>query len=167
VAGLPAVALLAGLALYPALAGDRLTSVVAGIGAAGLLVFAVGLAGRWPLLLAWGLTGFGAEYAFFLRLRGGAVEARAPFLAAVLLLVAELGFESISADGTASERELVVRTALATAAAVTVTAFAGGLLLLLGSSANSGLVLEGVGVAATVAAVALVVRVGSRARASS
>ena len=63
---------------YPALAGDRLAWVVAAVGIFGWVVFALGLLGRWPLLLVWGIAAFGAEYALFLRLRGGSVDARAP-----------------------------------------------------------------------------------------
>jgi hypothetical protein len=160
----PALALLAGLAAYPALATDRLGSVVGGVAIAAVVAFAAGLAGRWAFLLACGPVGFGAEYAVFLRLRGDEVDSRAPFLAALVLLATELAFESISADGTAAERDLIVRQGLAVAGAVVLTALVGGLVLVLATTANSGLVLEAVGVIAAVAAVALLVRVGTRAR---
>jgi len=152
--------------VYPAVATDRLPALVTTVGAVGVAAFALGLAGRWPWLLVWGPIGLGAEYGLFLRLRGGAVDARAPFLAAVLLLATELAFESIAADGTVPERALVLRHGLALAAAVAATAFGGGLLLVLGSSASAGLVLEAVGAAAAVAALALLVRVGARAPAA-
>src|SRR5439155_17435607 len=65
---LAASALLTGLVVYPAVAGDRLVPLVIGVGVAGWFLFALGLL-RWPALLGWGLGGFGAEYALFLRLR--------------------------------------------------------------------------------------------------
>jgi RND superfamily putative drug exporter len=52
--------------------------VVVGVGAAACALVAVGLSFRWWLVLAWGFAAFGAEYAVFLRLRGGGVDVRAP-----------------------------------------------------------------------------------------
>jgi hypothetical protein len=63
--------------VYPAAATGRDVLVVVGIGAAASALTAVGLLFRWWLVLAWGFAAFGAEYAVFLRLRGGAVDVRA------------------------------------------------------------------------------------------
>src|SRR5439155_12961262 len=81
-AGLGSLALLAGVAAYSALAGDRLVQVVAGLGAAGCALVALALALRQAFLLAWGIAGVGAGYAVFLSLRSGTVDSRAPFVAA-------------------------------------------------------------------------------------
>src|SRR5439155_23936033 len=127
-AGLAAMVLLGGLVAYPAVAGDRLAAVVAGIGIAGWLLLVLGLV-RWPLLLGWGVAGFGAEYAVFLRLRGGSVDSRAPAVAAVLLLVAELSYLSVSGGLAGADRALKVRMVGAVAAAVAGVALLADLLL--------------------------------------
>lgn len=156
--------LLAVLVAYPAAAGDRLVALVTIVGSTGWLLLALGLVGRWPLVLVWGLAAFGAEYALFLRLRGGSVDARAPYVAAALLLVTELAFLSIGRGQGSAERGLVARTVVATTAAVGGAALVGGLLLVASGSASAGLAVEGAGVAAAVLAVAFLVRVAARPR---
>ncbi len=125
----------------------------------------LGFVGRWPVVLTWGLLGFGAEYGLFLRLRGGAVDAWAPFVAAALLLAGELGFESIRGGLGWADRRLVLDWAAAILAASGCTALAGGFLLVVSGSAKAGLALEGAGVAAGVLTVAILVRIAAaRAR---
>jgi hypothetical protein len=157
--------LLAGLVVYPSVAGDRLVPLVIAVGVAGWLVFVVGLL-RWPALLGWGLGLFGAEYALFLRLRGGAVDSRAPAVAAALLLVAELGFLSVRGGLPGADRALVARVVGSIAAAVAAAALLADLLLVASGSANGSVPVEAAGVLASVVAVALVVRLAASPRRS-
>jgi hypothetical protein len=157
--------LLAGLVLYPALSGHRLVPLVIGVGVAGWLLFALGLL-RWPPLLGWGLGGFGAEYALYLRLHGGSVDSRAPAVAAVLLLVGELGFLSARGGLPGADRALVARVVGSTAAAVAGAALLADLLLVVSGSANGNVSVEAGGVLAAVLAVAFVVRVAATPRRS-
>ena len=155
--------MLAALAVYPAVAASRGVLVVVGIGGAAWAVAAVGLAFRWSPVLSWGLGLFGAEYAVFLRLRGGAVDARAPLVAAALVVAAELGFDAIAPEGGTRERSLLVREIAALLGAALVTMAAAALVLVVAGSARSGLALEAAGALAAVGVLAIVARaVGSR-----
>jgi len=152
--------------VYPAVAGDRLVPLVVGVGIAAWLLLALGLI-RWPPLLGWGLAAFGAEYAIFLRLRGGSVDSRVPAVAAVLLVVAELAFLSAGGGLEGADRALLARVVGALAAAVAAVALLADLLLVASGSANGSLSVEAGGVLAAVLAVAFVIRVASRSREST
>lgn len=136
--------------------------LVVGVGLFGWALFAVGF--RWPPLLGWGLAGFGAEYALYLRLRGGSVDSRAPAVAAALILVAELAYLAVRGGLEGADRALVGRLVGATAAAVAGAALLADLLLVASGSANGDLGFEAAGVFAAVLAVALVVRVAATRR---
>ena len=141
--------------------------VVAGVGIAAWLLLVLGLV-LWPPLLGWGLAGFGAEYALYLRLRGGSVDARAPAVAAVLLLVAELSFLSAGGGLAGADRALIVRLAGAVAAAVAGVALLADLLLVASGSAAAGnLLWEAGGVAAAALSVGFVVRLARRSSGST
>lgn len=129
-----------------------------GIGAAACALALVGLAFRWWLVLAWGFAAFGAEYAVFVRLRGGAVDARAPLVAAALLVAAELAFDSIAPEGGTRERSLLVAQLVALLAAALLTVAVAALVLVVGGSARSGVALEAFGALAAVTVLAIVVR---------
>ena len=137
---------------------------MAGIGIGGCVVVAVALALRLAPLLPWGVALVGAAYAVFLRLRGGAVDSNAIYVAAALVVAAELAFLSLRphvAPGDARARWDPPLRILAIALATLV----GGGIVLVGSGASGGgLVLEGVGVASAVVAVALVVALAARSR---
>jgi hypothetical protein len=141
--------------------------LVAAVGIVGWLLLGLGLLIRRSPLLAWGVAGFGAEYALFLRLHGGPVDAQAPLVAAAVLLAAELAYLSIGGWLPGADRVLVLRTAGALAAAATTAALVGGLLLVAGGSASAGLALEAAGVAAAVLAVAFVVRIAAGSKDST
>jgi len=132
------------------------------VGILGWLLFAIGL--RWPPLLGWGLGGFGAEYALYLRLHGGGVDPRAPAVAAALVLAAELAFLSVRGGLEGADRALLARVAGATAAVVAGIALLADLLLVASGSANGSLAAEAAGVLAAVLAVAVVVRVAATRR---
>ena len=132
--------------------------VLLGIAAAACALAAVGLACRWWLVLAWGLAAFGAEYAVFLRLSGGAVDARAPLVAAALFVAAELGFDAVASEGGVRERSLVVSELVALLVAALVSVAIAALVLVVAGSARSGVALEAVGALAAVAVLAVLVR---------
>jgi hypothetical protein len=139
--------------------------LVAGIAAAGCVVTALALVVRRALLVPWGIALVGAAYALFLRLRGGAVDANAVYVAAALVAAAELAFMSLrpavpAADWRARWDGLVRVVVVALA-----TLVAGEVILAASGSATGGLVMEGFGVAAAVVAVAVVVVTAARTRA--
>ncbi|HZC29577.1 MAG TPA: hypothetical protein VE269_07530 [Gaiellaceae bacterium] len=158
------MALLAALAAYPAAAAGHGVPVLVGIGAAACGLTAVALAFRWWLVVAWGLASFGAEYAVFLRLRGGAVDARAPLVAAGVLVVAELAFDSIAPERGSRERSLLAAELVALLGAALVTVVAAALVLVVAGSARSGLALEAAGAVAAIGVLAVLVRAVRAAR---
>jgi hypothetical protein len=148
------IALAGAIVVYSALASDRLPEVVAGVGAAGCALVAVALVWRRAPILPTGLAGVGAAYALYLSLRTGAVDIRAPLVAAGLYAAAETGYWSLerSAGG------LVVRRFVALAASALLTALVGSLVLAAATGVAGSVALEAAGVAAaalTVAAIAL------------
>jgi hypothetical protein len=151
---------------YSAIVGERLVAVVTAIGCLGLFVTAVALVGRWAALLPWGFVGVGAGYAVFLSLRAGAVDARAPLLAASFFLGAELSFWSIERRTWRSERQVVARRVALLLAAGLATAIIGGLLLLLTARRGTGIGYEATGVVAAVLTLAVIALLARRARAA-
>jgi hypothetical protein len=165
--GLAALALLAAVGAYSAVAGDRLVAVVAALGGLGLVVTAIALVSRWAALLPCGFVGVGAAYAVFLSLRPGTVDGRAPIVAAAFFIAAELSFWSIERRGWRSEGQVVVRRLVLVVAAGLATALVGGLLLLLTSGSGSGIGQEAAGVAAAVLTLAVVAFLARRSAASA
>ncbi|HXY85165.1 MAG TPA: hypothetical protein VEH52_06735 [Gaiellaceae bacterium] len=150
--------MLGGLVGWSALAGHRLAWVVAAVGCAGWAIVAAALAGRWSSIVAIGLAIVGAEYATYLSLRGGSVDSRAPFAAAVLIAASELAFLAIAPPAGRIERTLLLRFGLVLVAIVLGTLLVGELVLVAAGSVRSSLALEAVGVLAAVAATALLLR---------
>jgi len=164
---LAALALFGAVGAYSALAGDRLVAVVAVLGGIGVLVTALALVGRWVAFLPWGFVGVGAAYALFLSLRHGALDARAPIVAAAFFVAAELSFWSIERRNWRSERQVVVRRLALLVSAGLATAIAGGLLLLVASERRSGVGQETAGIAAAVLTVAVIAALVRRSRQSA
>jgi hypothetical protein len=135
--------------------------VLSGIGAAGWLLVVVALAGRWPFVAAWGLAGLGAEYAVFLRLRTGPIDSRAPFVAAGLVLAAELVYRSVAQFDGRREAALLLAWASRAVALFVGTLVVGEVVLLAAGSVRSGIGLEVLGVAAAVVALAFVARIAA------
>jgi multidrug transporter EmrE-like cation transporter len=140
---------------------------VALVGVIGLSITALALVGRWATLLPWGFVGVGASYAAFLSLRPGAVDARAPAVAAAFFIAAELSFWSIERRSWRSEREVIVRRLALIASAGLATAIVGGLLLLLTSGRRIGIGEEAAGVVAAVLTLAVVAFLARRSRDSA
>jgi hypothetical protein len=156
------VAALAGAVMYPLLATDRLAAVIAGVGAASLLFFLGALAFRSPGLVAWAVALCGAAYALFLGFRS-IVDRWAPLVAGAVLLAAELGFRASEGPEPVAEPDVVIRSVLWLVGSVLAAVALGAILLAAAGGANAGLGFEAFGVAATVAALALLVAVVARA----
>jgi len=135
----------------------RLQRLAQGVGALALATLAVALVSRSGPGLGWGLAALGGEYAIWFAEQGSALDELTPAYAAAFILVAELGFWSIEPRLEAwSDPELPLRRlaylvvicggAAAVAALVLVLAAAGG---------GGGAVLEALGVAAVIGALAL------------
>lgn len=101
----------------------------------------------------------GGAYAAALLLADGGVDGAAPLVAAGALLVAELAYWA-TAPRAVPAATLLLRRQLVTAGALAVVSLCLGTLLLLvgGTSVRGGLPLEALGVAAAIAALAVVAR---------
>ncbi len=130
---------------------------------AALVVLAVSLAFRWSAGIAASLVLSATAYGVYLGFSGGAVDAWAPIVAAAFFVAAELGFRAIEPPATA-ERSIASRGAVWLLAGTVATAVTGALLLVVAGSTTAGLWLEAFGVAAAVAALAVVVAVVSSSR---
>jgi hypothetical protein len=162
--GLAGLSSLGVVVAYSVLVGNRLVAVVALIGCAGLLVTALALIGRWAAVLPWGFVGVGAAYAVFLSLRPGAIDGRAPLLAAAFFIGAELSFWSLERRVWRAEAQVVVRRLALLLAAGLATAIVGGVLLLVASGRRVGIGQEAAGVAAAVLTVAVIAFLARRSR---
>jgi hypothetical protein len=152
-----------GIVVYSDVASDRLPEVAGGVGVVGCGLIAFALVTRWRSVFPLGLALVGASYGVYLALRNGAVDARAPAVAAALFAAAELGFWSLERTPSRSEGTVLVRRVAALAGSVVLTAFLGSLLLVLTTGVTGGVGLEAAGVAAAVLALAAIARLASRA----
>jgi hypothetical protein len=143
-------------------AGDRLPEIVAGVGAGGCALVTIALMARRPSVFPFGLAGVGAAYGVYLSLRSGAVDPRAPAVAAALYVAAELGLWSLERAASRSERTVVVRRVATIAAGAVFTGLVGSLVLGLTTGVGGGLALEAVGVAAAALMVAAIAVLASR-----
>jgi hypothetical protein len=85
-------------------------------------------------------------------------------VAAALFLAAEVAFRVLERSNAVADRDVVARGALWLVGGVVGTAVVGALLLVAAGGATAGLWLEGIGVAAAVAALAVVVGAVSSSR---
>ena len=151
--------------MYAVAAGDRLWQVVLGVGVAGCALMAVALVWRRPSVFAVGLAGVAAAYAVFLSLRGGAVDARAPAVAAALFVAAEFGFWSFEQTAARAERPVLIRRVGGLTAAVLLTALLGSVVLSLATGIGGSVGLEAVGVAAATLTLGAIALLASRSSA--
>ena len=151
-----------GVVAYSAAAGNRLPEVVTGVGAAGVVLVSVALAGRWPSVLPLGLAGVGAAYATYLSLRSGTIDPRAPVVAAALFVAAELAYWSIERQEGRADRAVLVRRIALIGAGALGTAILGSVLLLAAGGGSGGLALEAVGVVAAIALLAVIAYLAAR-----
>jgi hypothetical protein len=155
----------AALVLFVALVGsvpprvDKLVVLVAGLGVVAVLALLLALLAGWPGLVAWALAFCGAEYAVFLVVRGGSIDAYAPLYGAGLLLVGELAHWALEPKVSGGEQGLLARRVSLIAATCLAAAGIGGLVLSVSELVvHGGLLLEAFGVAAAVAALFLLAR---------
>jgi hypothetical protein len=158
------VAVVAAVSAYPAVATDRLEGPISAAGGAAVAVLVAGLAFRWWPAVAGALTLSATAYGVYLGFRGGAVDGWAPLVAAALFMAAELAFRALEPSNVTTEPEVLSRGAIWLLGGTVVTAVLGALLLVAAGSTTAGLWLEAFGVAAAVAALALVVAVVSSSR---
>jgi hypothetical protein len=154
------------LAACPAWAAERGAGGLGATGAVGALLLALAvLAGR-PGWIAWSLVLLGAEYAASLAVAegGGEMDAWAPLYAAGLLVAAELAFWSLELRGTAREDAASLRRRLAALSALALAALGLAALVALVTElpGGGGVLWDAVGVAAAVAALAIVARLARR-----
>ena len=148
--------------VYAVAAGDRFPAVVAAVGAGGCALTALALPGRWPSLLPAGLACVGGSYAVLLGLRGGAVDAAAPAVAAALFVAAELGFWSLERSPARYERAALARRLLGIGGGAVATGLVGSLVLVAASGVSGGVGLEAAGVAAAALTLAAIAFLASR-----
>ena len=139
--------------------GGRFAPLAWALAGIALLAFAIALVPRWPNAIPWALLLAGAAYLAG-RSGGSVVDGWSAVAGALLLLAAELATWSIGDDPRiAAERSLTVRRAATVAALVLVALFVDFLLLATAAiSSSAGVLVAALGVAATVAAVAYVLR---------
>jgi hypothetical protein len=164
VSGVLALVVFAGLVAYPAVTTTRLVLVVAAIGVAAWLVLLIAVFGGWAFGIAWAMFAYGAEYALFLRLRGGSVDTRAMFVAGALVLVAELGFRAIAPAQGIPDDDVARRSLFSLAGSVLFTLVVAGVVLVASGSVRSGLAFEALGVVGATLTLAALVRIAARAR---
>jgi hypothetical protein len=159
ITGAGALVSLTAVDAYVATGGQVLAVVGEGLATGGLVVLAIGLVFRFPLAIPWAVLLAGAGYVLD-REHHVAVDGWACLVGAALLLAAELAAWSIGHDGRiVSERRVIGLRAATIAGLVTAAALVG--FLLVGAAAvsgSAGLFVTALGVAATVAATSVILR---------
>jgi hypothetical protein len=150
---------LAGVTSYALSGADTVGfagGAVAGVGAVALVA---GIVLRFPFAIPWAVLLAGSGYVVA-RVHHSVADGWAALVGAALLLAAELAAWSIASDGRIrEERAVVFRQSAAVAALVAGAALVSFLLVGAAAvSATAGLVLTGLGVAASVGAVAVILR---------
>jgi hypothetical protein len=156
------VAVAAVLVAYPPLIAGEWWLVVLACGGAGLVTLGLALALRLPGVLPWGLAALGTEYAIALLLRGERVDSVAPLYGAGLFLLAELAYWSLETPVRLDPGLAILRAGrlgIVTLVAGGASAF---VLAVSELATHGGLLLEGLGVAALGAALALVAALARR-----
>ena len=120
------------------------------------MLLAGGLVLRWPVLVPAALVALGAGYAALLALEGGALDERAPLVAAALFVVAELAYWSLELRDAVADEPGAYARRLALLAALGLGALAVGAGLLAVVDAGGGIGIEVAGAVAAVAALAIV-----------
>jgi hypothetical protein len=156
------LSLLAGIVAYATTATEHFPTIVLVVGAAGLVVTTVALAGGWPSILPVGLVGVGVAYAIFLAFRSESVDPRAPFVAAALFAAAELAFTFLEPLSARPSRTLQARQLLTFGAGALGTAIFGSGLLLVAGEGESSVALDAAGILAAVALMAVVAALAVR-----
>jgi hypothetical protein len=146
----------AGLGAAVALNADAHRLGLALAGAAAVLLLAVGLAAALPSLIPWPLVLLAAEYAW--SLGGGEVDQLSPLVAGALLVIAELSYWSLELRSRTQDADRLTERRAGLIAALAIASVALGGLVLAATSVRlgTGIAADLVGVAAAVAALAVV-----------
>jgi hypothetical protein len=153
------------LAAYPALAASRLPWLHAVISVAAVVVLAVGFTFRKSPDFLWALVLLGGNYALWLALGTRAIDQRIPVVAAGLLLVAELAYDSLEPEVGRPEATVVLTRAIALALVVLAAVGAAALVLVMAAiPLSGGVAITGMGAAAAVLALALITRLAADRR---
>jgi hypothetical protein len=125
------------------------------VGAAAIFALVVGLVLGRSFAIPWAVAGLGAEYA--LSLGDGALDRRVPLYAIGLLVVAELSYWSLQLRGSApDEPGITQRRLIGLCLAATAGLLVGTILVAFARfPIGGGLAIEGVGIIAAIAALAL------------
>jgi hypothetical protein len=143
----------------------RLGALAAVLGIAAVSVLFVGLVVRWKPLLPWAFVLVGAEYAAFLLLDQRAIDSYAPLYAVALLLVAELAYWALDPESVSAEPGLLGRRISLIVASALVGGGLGAMILTVSEFAiHGGILLEAVGVAASVALLFMLARLARVSR---
>ena len=130
------------------------------------MLLAAGLALRIPVAVPLAVVALGAGYGVALGVEGGAIDARAPVLAAALFLLAELAYWSLELREAVADEPGAYgrRVGLLSALALGALAVGAGLLALVDAGERGGVALEALGAFAAVAALAIVALATRRPR---
>lgn len=150
---------LAAVAAYALSGGGAVASAGASLAGVGSLVLLTGIVLRLPFAIPWAVLLAGAGYVLA-RVHHSVADGWAAVVGAALLLAAELAAWSISADARIhEERAVVLRQSLTVAALVLGAALVSFMLVGAAAvSATTGVLVTGLGVAASVGAVAVILR---------
>lgn len=128
-------------------------------------MLAAGFAFRRPTVFLWALVLLGGNYALWLALGTHALDQRIPVVAAGLLLVAELAFDSIEPEVGKPEATVVLARAIALALVVLAAVGAAALVLAVAAiPLSGGVAVTGLGALAAVLALALIMRLAADRR---
>jgi hypothetical protein len=138
------------------LTADSYRPVAGAFAVGAVLLLAIALAWPLPSFLPWPLVVLGGVYAW--KLGGDRVDQWAPLYAGGLLAVAELAYWSVQTRGRAQDAEGLTERRVGLIATLAVLAVAAGGLILAATSlrVGSGVVVDLLGVAAAVGALAVV-----------
>jgi hypothetical protein len=153
------VTTLAAVAAYALSAEDAVGAAGAGLAGVGTLALATGIVLRLPFAIPWAVLLAGAGYVLA-RVQHSVADGWAAVVGAALLLAAELAAWSIATDRRIhEERVVVLRRSLTVAGLVVGAALVSFILVGAAAvSATTGLVVTGLGVAASVGAVTVILR---------
>jgi hypothetical protein len=153
------VATLAGVTAYAFSGDDTVASAGGAVAGVGVVALVAGIVLRLPFAIPWAVLLAGAGYVVA-RVHHSVADGWAALVGAALLLSAELAAWSIASDTRIREERAVVLRQSSTVAVLVVAAALVSFLLVGAAavSATAGLVLTGLGVAAAVGAVSVVLR---------
>jgi hypothetical protein len=153
------VVALAGVTAYAFSGGDTVASAGGAVAGVGVVALVAGVVLRLPFAIPWAVLLAGSGYVVA-RVHHSVADGWAAVVGAALLLAAELAIWSIASDARIHEERAVVVRQSSTVAALVIGAALVSFLLVGAAavSATAGLLLTGLGVAAAVGAVTVILR---------